>query len=144
MDNPEKEEIQYKKCNWCGQVKPIRKFGRRKNSKDGYQYYCKRCKNKSQRAYKRGKDAKKKDYNAKILYDMMIKNGIAEIDGSHKAIFARYFKALNIPKRDINSVMAQILKSVEGKKYFEDNGYVMKTVSYTRRYKSIKIKDQKE
>lgn len=143
MDNPENKEVVYKKCNWCGKEKPLRRFGKLSNSKDGYQYYCKRCKNKAQRAYHRGKDSKKKDYNAKILYDMMQRRGLTEIDGSHKALFARYFKTLGVPKRDISTVMYQILKSEEGKKYFEDNGYVMKEVSYKRKFKSIKIKDQK-
>ena len=143
MDNPNKE-IQFKKCNRCGLVKPLRKFGKSKQTKDGLQYYCKKCCSKVRKAYRRGKSAKVKDYNAKILYDMMRKRGFKTLDGSNKILIRNFCKKTGAPYKDPAEILGKILRTKEGQKYFEDNGLVKKTITYTRNFKSIKIKDQKK
>ena len=35
-----------KRCSLCKEVKPFEEFSPRKSSKDGYQYQCKKCRNK--------------------------------------------------------------------------------------------------
>lgn len=37
--------VKVKKCAKCGQKKPIEQFGKHSDSSDGYQSYCKTCKN---------------------------------------------------------------------------------------------------
>lgn len=49
------EEIETKVCTKCGVEKPLTEFGKNKNSKDGMQNWCKKCK----REYKYNKNSRK-------------------------------------------------------------------------------------
>lgn len=44
--------ITQKRCGACGDVKPIFDFHRCKTAKDGYQYRCRECKKRHQKAFK--------------------------------------------------------------------------------------------
>ena len=41
-----------KKCNRCGQEKPLSEFHNSSRTKDGKDYYCKECENSRNRIYK--------------------------------------------------------------------------------------------
>lgn len=47
----------YKKCNICGEIKPLNEFVKDKKYKDGYRCQCKACAYAAQRASKQRKIA---------------------------------------------------------------------------------------
>jgi len=51
---------QFKRCSLCEELKPIECFGKDKNSKDGYAYWCKICRVKHQREYSLSEKGKSK------------------------------------------------------------------------------------
>lgn len=53
----------HKKCNKCGQEKPLSKFHRQKDSKDGYRNDCGECHNEMTRAWKRANRGHVAEYN---------------------------------------------------------------------------------
>lgn len=145
MDNPDIKEIQVKRCTRCGLEKPLRKFDKCSGNPDGLQTYCKKCSNKSYKIRERNKRRKiRKKTRAEILYDMMKKRHLKTIDGSCKQFLRNFSKESGMPIEKASMMLNKIMYSKDGQKYFEDNGYVTKTITYTRTYKSIKIKDQKK
>lgn len=46
-----KEEISFKKCTKCKEIKPLNEFYKQSKSKDGYAYQCKDCRRIMKRKY---------------------------------------------------------------------------------------------
>ena len=57
---PEKIPEGMKKCSRCGQILPVSKFNKHKDSTDGLQYYCKECQVAAATEAKKKRGAKKK------------------------------------------------------------------------------------
>jgi len=57
--------METKRCTKCGEEKPITEFGRRKQSKDGYQSHCKQCRAEAQREWRKHNIDKERAYQNK-------------------------------------------------------------------------------
>ena len=51
QENDLKEEISFKKCTKCKEIKPLNEFYKQSKSKDGYAYQCKDCRRIMKRKY---------------------------------------------------------------------------------------------
>lgn len=52
------EEIKTKVCKRCGKEAPITEFSKNKQSKDGHNIYCRKCRNEMAKQYYRNKKAR--------------------------------------------------------------------------------------
>jgi len=77
-----------KKCNKCGQVKPVSEFYKHKGHKDGLSSYCKKCINKRCKKYNQLNKEKirkqKREYNKEYLQKEDVKKRRKEADKKYK------------------------------------------------------------
>ena len=87
-----------KKCNDCGEVKPLTEFYKRASSKDGYNYYCKPCNRARVRAWEQVNPERVKEYRERYSAGGRVvnpKKDLPKYRAVHMRLQAAYGKASN-------------------------------------------------